>query len=239
MHRYFDQVAESYDQGFDFFTHFGTELARFAGVGPHTLVVLDLACGRGAVGTAAHARSGGTAVVVGIDSSERMLQAMKAQPAMLVIPVLANATRLPFRTSVFDVALCGFALHIMPDAEHVLAEVHRVLRPGGTLAFSVPGPARDDGRWGFYPALIEAFTPYADTTRLFVGPPRPLGELVAEAGFGDIEHGHAEVHLPLDGADGFWAWHQSHGARALVDALPPTSATSSTATCRRWPRPDG
>lgn len=219
MHRYFDQVADYYDQGFDFFTHFGTELARFAGVGPDTRTVLDVACGRGAVGTAAHALSGGSAVV-GIDSSQRMLQAMRTQPATPVVPALANATRLPFRTSVFDAALCGFALHIIPDAQHVLAEIHRVLRPGGTMALSVPGPARDDGRWDFYPALIEAFTPYADKARLFVRPPRPLDELVAEAGFGDIEHGHAEIHLPLDGADGFWAWHQSHGARAIVDALP-------------------
>jgi SAM-dependent methyltransferase len=221
VHQYFDRVAESYDQGFDFFAHFGMELARFAGINGGTGRVLDVACGRGAVGAAAHALSGGTALVIGIDSSVRMLRAMRAQPATPIAPMLANAAQLPCGTGLFDVVLCGFALHIMPEAERVLAEMHRVLRPGGTFAFSVPGPASDNGRWDFYAGLIEAFKPYADPQLLLSGPTRPLDALVAEAGFTDLHHGHAEVHLPLNGADDFWAWHQSHGARALVDALPP------------------
>src|SRR5690606_7785679 len=134
---------------------------------------------------------------------------------------LANATQLPCATGLFDVVLCGFALHIMPEAEHVLAEIHRVLRPGGTPAFSVPGPATATGRSDFYAALIGAFNPYAGSNLLLSGPTRPPDALVAEAGFTDLHHGHTEVHLPLNGADDFWAWHQSHGARALVDALPP------------------
>lgn len=220
MHRFFDRVAESYDQGFGFFAHFGRELARFAGVNHDSRRMLDMACGRGAVGTAAHSLSGGGGVVVGIDISVRMLEVMAAQPPTRVTPVFGDAARIPFRSGVFDAVLCGFALHIMPDADRALAEVHRVLRPGGVLAFSVPGPAEDAGRWNFFGRIGEAFAAHADPGLMFTAPPRPLDELVADAGFRDIRHGHAEIHLPLDSAEDFWAWHQSHGYRAIVDALP-------------------
>ena len=51
----FDRVADVYDQTVAFFAHFGDGLAAYAGTAGAARV-LDLACGRGAVGAAAHAR---------------------------------------------------------------------------------------------------------------------------------------------------------------------------------------
>jgi len=52
--------------------------------------------------------------------------------------VVENGTALPFAAHSFDAILCTQVLEHVPDAEHFLAELVRVLRPGGTLLLSVP-----------------------------------------------------------------------------------------------------
>jgi SAM-dependent methyltransferase len=60
--------------------------------------------------------------------------------------VQADAQRLPFRDGAFDVACSSFgALPFVADSARALAEVARVLRPGGRLAFSITHPTR----WAF------------------------------------------------------------------------------------------
>ncbi len=50
--------------------------------------------------------------------------------------VEADARRLPFGTAQFDAALCECSLCLFEDKPAALAEVHRVLRPGGRIALS-------------------------------------------------------------------------------------------------------
>jgi SAM-dependent methyltransferase len=60
--------------------------------------------------------------------------------------VQADAAQLPFTDGAFDVAFSAYgALPFTPAADRVLAEVHRVLRPGGRWVFSVTHPVR----WAF------------------------------------------------------------------------------------------
>ncbi|MBX3086818.1 MAG: class I SAM-dependent methyltransferase [Anaerolineae bacterium] len=93
--------------------------------------VLDLACGTGRYGLIAAER--GARRVVGVDNSLPMLKAGQLQGA-----AEAMSARLPFAAETFDVVLCGLALGHLPRAELVstLAEISRVLRPGGVLLFS-------------------------------------------------------------------------------------------------------
>lgn len=83
---------------------------------------------------------------VGLDLSSRQLQhARRIDNATGVdVPaVCANAVSLPFADASFDLAFSAFgALQFVQDAGAVLAEVARVLRPGGTFAFSVTHPIR-------------------------------------------------------------------------------------------------
>ncbi len=60
-----------------------------------------------------------------------------------------DGQRLPFDDDTFDSALSTFTLCTIPDVEAALAEVRRVLRPGGTLHFVEHGLAPDAGvaRW--------------------------------------------------------------------------------------------
>ena len=86
------------------------------------------------------------ASAVGLDLSERQLQHSRridedtGQP----VPVVAGtATCLPFSDASFDVVFSAFgALQFVRDAGLAVAEAARVLRPGGTFAFSVTHPVR-------------------------------------------------------------------------------------------------
>jgi SAM-dependent methyltransferase len=68
------------------------------------------------------------------------------ESGVTVPSVLATATQIPYAEAAFDVVFCSFgALQFVADLEECLAEVARVLRPGGRFAFSVTHPTR----WSF------------------------------------------------------------------------------------------
>jgi len=87
--------------------------------------VLDLACGTAnllpMVGSYA-----------GVDASLEMLLAARRKFATAALAA-ANSAALPFADVRFDTVCCASAFHIFPEPERALAEVRRVLRPGGRL----------------------------------------------------------------------------------------------------------
>jgi len=105
--------------------------------------VLEIGCGAGQC--ARWLRTQG-ARAVGIDLSSRQLQHSRRLDAETDVPVpvaCATATALPFADGSFDVAFSAFgALQFVYDAATAVAEVARVLRPGGRFAFSVTHPVR-------------------------------------------------------------------------------------------------
>ena len=97
-------------------------LDRLAGAGP----VLDLGCGRG-YWMQDLAQRGVPAVGVEHDPQRARLAARYG-------PVVAgDAAHLPLAGASVGVVWCLHVLHHLPDPAAVLAEAHRVLRPGGTL----------------------------------------------------------------------------------------------------------
>ena len=91
--------------------------------------VLDLACGSGRYATIAQAA--GATFVVGVDYSPFMLRR-----AHLAARVRADMSRLPLRSQCFDCVISGLALGHATDLDACIAEVARVLRPGGVLLYS-------------------------------------------------------------------------------------------------------
>lgn len=83
---------------------------------------------------------------VGLDVSHRQLQhgrRIDLDKGVAVPTVCGTATALPFSDASFDVAFSAFgALQFVYDAARAVAEVARVLRPGGRFAFSVTHPIR-------------------------------------------------------------------------------------------------
>src|SRR5262245_53160050 len=92
--------------------------------------VLDACCGTGDLAVAAE-REGG--IVTGLDFSARMLERARRKSDSIVW-VEGDVLALPFDEGSFDSATVGFGVRNVADLDAALAELRRVLRPGGRLA---------------------------------------------------------------------------------------------------------
>jgi SAM-dependent methyltransferase len=100
--------------------------------------VLDVGCGSGPLSAALGDRG---AIVTGFDSSAKMLELARHRlgpGADLHVADLTNP--LPFRDGAFDDVVASLVLHYLQDWAAPLAELRRVLRPGGRLIMSVNHP---------------------------------------------------------------------------------------------------
>lgn len=101
-------------------------------------VVLDLACGPGNF-TRRFARIvEPNGLAVGYDGSRSMLERgvseLRADDTPALALVRGEATKLPFVARSFDAVCCFAALHMFPEPLETLAEISRVLKPGGRIA---------------------------------------------------------------------------------------------------------
>jgi len=158
--------------------------------------VLDVCCGTGDLAVAC-ARAGGR--VTGLDFSERMLERARAKSGA-VEWVQGDALALPFEDRSFDAATVGFGVRNLEGLERGLAELRRVLRPGGRLG--VLEITRPRGALApFYRLWFErgvpvvgrvvsgssAYTYLPASVRRFPGP-EELAGLLREAGFGEVRY---------------------------------------------------
>ena len=93
------------------------------------LRALDLACGTGDIAFALAAHG---ADVVGLDITHRMLQLARAKSTVARF-VTGDMLVLPFRDEAFDIVTTGYGLRNVPDLARAIAEMRRVLKPGGVL----------------------------------------------------------------------------------------------------------
>ncbi|KAJ6791848.1 putative methyltransferase, chloroplastic isoform X1 [Iris pallida] len=114
--------------------------------------VIDASCGSGLF-SRLFAKSGLFSLVVALDFSENMLQQcdefIKKEDISKenLILVRADISRLPFVTASVDAVHAGAALHCWPSPSAAVAEISRVLRPGGVFV------ATTFILDGFYPAV--------------------------------------------------------------------------------------
>lgn len=99
---------------------------------------LDVACGTGMLLLKQASVVGARGEVVGVDFCQPMLDIARAciagsRYAGIVRLVNANALSLPFPDGSFDGASVGFALRNLPDIHAAIAEMARVVRPGGRV----------------------------------------------------------------------------------------------------------
>lgn len=195
----FDDVAAGYDRansvmtfGFDRRWRVATSNALDAGPGDR---VLDLAAGTG-VSTAEYARGG--AWCLAADFSLGMLRAGKHRELPMVA---ADALELPFAPESFDAASISLGLRNIVDVKAALAELARVVRPGGRLVIcEVSTPPNPLIRFAYRNFALRALTwlgrrassnpdayGYLAESMLQWPDQRTLGEMIAAAGWADVE----------------------------------------------------
>jgi ubiquinone/menaquinone biosynthesis C-methylase UbiE len=143
--------------------------------------VLDVGSGTGRLAVVFAQRVRPTGSVTGIDPSKEMVARATAKARRAGVPATfeeAFAQQLPFADASFDAVTCTLALHHVadPDRPAAVAEMYRVLRPGGTLLIGeLQGPSRGR-RWTRLHHVRAGNT--IEQAR----------ELTASAGFRDIDY---------------------------------------------------
>jgi demethylmenaquinone methyltransferase/2-methoxy-6-polyprenyl-1,4-benzoquinol methylase len=137
----FDRIAGIYDLLNSVMTaglhhRWRSRAADMAQVGPGA-VVLDVATGTGDLALELARRVGGEGQVVGSDFSEAKLALAQAKASRADLGALrfewADATVLPYADSSFDAATVGFGARNFSDLQRGIAEMARVVRPGGRV----------------------------------------------------------------------------------------------------------
>lgn len=101
--------------------------------------VLDLGCGYG--WHCRYAADEGAAEVIGIDLSEKMLAVARKQNAAPVITYQQGAIEdVAFPAESFDVIMSSLAFHYIADFHQLMDNIAGMLKPGGTLVFSMEHP---------------------------------------------------------------------------------------------------
>jgi demethylmenaquinone methyltransferase / 2-methoxy-6-polyprenyl-1,4-benzoquinol methylase len=159
--------------------------------------VLDLCCGTGdlTLALARHAAAG----VLGSDFCHPMLTAARGKGLSRLIE--ADALQLPFAAASLDLITIAFGFRNFANYRRGLAELHRVLKPGGTLAileFSTPpNPAFNDlYQWystrvlpkigGLLSGDSSAYTYLPESVRKFPDAPQ-LAAAMRDAGYSNVE----------------------------------------------------
>lgn len=157
--------------------------------------VLDGCCGTGDLAVAA--RRAGAGEVVGLDFSRGMLErARRKEPAIEWIQ--GDLLALPFEDGSFDAATVGFGVRNVAELERGLAELRRVLRPGGRVGILEITKPRGPLKL-FYKLWFDVLIPFAGkvlpggeaytylpaSVRRFPGPDE-LAALMRAQGFGDV-----------------------------------------------------
>ncbi len=179
-------------------------LQRMRETGP----ILDLAAGTGDLSLALRKRTSLEHPIIAADFSFQMLKILKEKknPHDNILIVTADGLSLPFKANTFSGITIGFGIRNFTDRSSALKELHRVLKPGGTLAileFSIPRNVFFRSLYLFYFEKIlpligglfsdrSAYTYLPRSVRAFP-PPETFAHLIIDAGFQSV------ANFPLTG----------------------------------------
>lgn len=152
--------------------------------------VLDIACGTGIIArhAARHVRPSGR--VTGVDINPNMLsvaQAAAREDGLEITWEQGRAESLPFPDASFDLVLCQFGLMFFDDRPAALAEMYRVVSPGGRVGVSVWRGLDDHPFYRTLDEVIERHLGASSVRDIFeFGDNSDLQAALADPGFRDI-----------------------------------------------------
>jgi len=198
----FDRIAGFYDVMNSVMTaglhhRWRARAADLAALGPGESA-LDVACGTGDLAIELARRVGTGGEVIGSDFAEEMLERARAKDPGLVWE-WGNALELPYASGRFDAATVGFGARNFSDLDRGLAEMTRVVKPGGRVVVLEITTPRKPPLSTFYRVWFdhvvpligrltgeqEAYTYLPSSVRRFPGP-EGLAAAMQRAGLSDI-----------------------------------------------------
>jgi len=173
--------------------------------------ILDVACGTGWATIAAALVAGKNGRVTGIDINEKMLEIARKKTALASLANveyhLRDAESLEFSDAAFDTIICASSIFFLKDIPKALREWRRVLKAGGTIAFTSFGerflqpvlkPLGERlSRYDGLPPPVPFFINRTDT-------PDKCRELLKITGFDDIDITTEQLGFFLPNLSAYW-----------------------------------
>ncbi len=170
--------------------------------------VLDVACGPGTLALMA-AREAGS--VHGIDFSESMLavfrQKIEQERHGNITLHCGDAQALPWADATFDAAFSLFGLMFFPDRKRGFAEIHRTLKPGGSIAVTSWAPVDESPAMQTMFGALRAIKPDLPQPQRSVTTlenPELFREEMQDAGFRNVEIRRITKPFPVASVAEFW-----------------------------------
>lgn len=182
-------AAEVYEEFFvpALFQQWVAHVADAAQLSPGDKAI-DVACGTGVLARELATRVSPGGTVTGVDRNNGMI-AVAAMRAPEVEWRIAQAESLPFDDTSFDAVVSQFGLMFFDDRAKAIAEMWRVLKPGGRLAVAVWDKLENIRGYGILANLLERLhgDRVAEEVRVpfGMGDARKLAELFRSAGVGE------------------------------------------------------
>lgn len=219
-----------------------------AGVAPGQ-TILEVAAGTGETAFLAAERVGSQGRVIASDFSPGMVEAARRGAAARGLPNVecrvldAEAIDLPDDS--VDGVISRYGLMLVPDQPRAFAEIRRVLRPGGQLAYAVWGAANQN-LWIVLLGLpmiqlghLERIDPTAPGGMFSLSEPEQNETLLRDAGFADVAVATLDGTMRFESFDDYWVMQsQIAGSLAVaLRALPPTEVAAVRTAVREAVEP--
>jgi ubiquinone/menaquinone biosynthesis C-methylase UbiE len=224
--RTYGSAADHYTRpSLAFWNRYGAETVARIGLRAGD-AVLDLCSGAGASAIPAANAVGPQGRVLAVDAAGPLLELARERAAREGLANvefrLGDASATELESGSFAAVICVFGVFFVPDMASFVAEMWRLVGPGGTLAITTWGPRLfEPGNSAFWdavrslePALYKSFNPWDEITT-----PSALEDLLARGGVPRATTEAADGEQALSSPDDFWDVVLGSGYRATVDAL--------------------
>ncbi len=223
-----------------FWARYGRQTVERLGLHPGASV-LDVACGTGASALPAAEAVGPTGWVIGVDLADHLLargrEKAKQQGLANIEFLQADMTELGYPDAHFDAVICVFAVFFVPNMKSLVAELWRMVRPGGKLAVTTWGPRIFAPAYEVWneavrkarPDLYAAYNPWDRITT-----PDAVRTLFRSAGVPSVEVEPEDGYQPLASPGDFWTIALGSGLRWTVDQLGPHLAEQVERVVLEW-----
>jgi ubiquinone/menaquinone biosynthesis C-methylase UbiE len=226
----FNAAADLFDApALSFWNRFGQNTVERIQLQPGA-EVLDVCCGSGASAIPAAVKVGNTGSVLGADLADSLLDLARQKSHQQGLANIefrcGDFTNMGLPSESFDAIVCVFGIFFVPDMEAAIAELWRMLRPGGKLAITSWGarvfePANQTF-WNTIqserPELYKQFTPWYR-----IGETDSLTALLESGGATNVEVFAQTDSHKLATPEDWWTMVMGGGIRGTVDQLDPAT----------------